>query len=342
MTNAQNLNCLALAKHLDKEKFEVYTLKLYSGNLKDPSIKGVQLFKCFYPHKVSKYLGYFWGIYKCDIAFLPKGEINAWNQFWLKLLNRKSFCTVEGILDEAAMKNAASHYGSEYKVIQHYKSFKNLYSITSFMRVFNFKKHNIESQIKILYLGTDIKTFLNTNKKSSELTNIILIGNDLIRKGVIEYFKLARSYPNIVFHIVGTGNGKIDVIKELNKLSLTNVNYHGGISHSELVDLLKKIDLHILPSRSEGFPKVTLETAAAGVPSMVYSYYGAKEWISDHHDGFVVDTLEEMKQTIQELVEKPDLLQKTSKNAIELAKSFDWDILIKDWENVIISIDQNN
>ena len=31
--NAQNLNCLALAKYLDKEKFEVYALIFPSGNL---------------------------------------------------------------------------------------------------------------------------------------------------------------------------------------------------------------------------------------------------------------------------------------------------------------------
>ena len=30
-TNAQNLNCLALAKYLDKEKFEVYALTTHFG-----------------------------------------------------------------------------------------------------------------------------------------------------------------------------------------------------------------------------------------------------------------------------------------------------------------------
>ena len=135
-TNAQNLNCLALAKHLDKEKFEVYTLKLYSGNLKDPSIKGVHLFKCFYPHKLSKYLGYLWGIYKCDIAFLPKGEINAWNQFWLKLLNRKSFSTVEGILDEKNMASRIMSAGSYSKVVKSFKVFDRLFSITKFLGIY--------------------------------------------------------------------------------------------------------------------------------------------------------------------------------------------------------------
>ena len=50
--------------------------------------------------------------------------------------------------------------------------------------------------------------------------------------------------------------------------------------------ILKTVDLHILPSRNEGFPKVVLECAAAGIPSLLFSDYGAKEWMEG---GFVVD-----------------------------------------------------
>jgi glycosyltransferase involved in cell wall biosynthesis len=95
------------------------------------------------------------------------------------------------------------------------------------------------------------------------------------------------------------------------------------------------MDLHVFPSHSEGFPKVTLETAAAGIPSLVYSDYGATEWITPGENGFVVDTLEEMESTVKQLVDNPKSLQKVSKNAIELAKRFDWKVVIKDWEKVL-------
>jgi glycosyltransferase involved in cell wall biosynthesis len=137
---------------------------------------------------------------------------------------------------------------------------------------------------------------------------------------------------------VGTGNGKINIDEEVNIRHLDNVVYHGGLTHSELIILLQNVDLHIFPSHSEGFPKVTLETAAAGVPSLVYSDYGASEWITDHKDGFVVDTLDEMKATLQELHDNPKLLQETSKNAIEMAKRFDWKVLVKEWEKEIIKM----
>ncbi len=95
-TNAQNLNCYALAIHLDKEKFDVYTLCLYSGNLIIPPIKGVSTFCGFYPHRLSKYIAYFWGIINCDIAYLPKGELVSWCKFLLKLFKKKVLQQLKG------------------------------------------------------------------------------------------------------------------------------------------------------------------------------------------------------------------------------------------------------
>ena len=91
LTNAQNLNCYALAKHLDKKIFKLYSLELYSGNLASQAgkIYGLKIFKCFYPAKISIYLGFLWGIWNCDIAYLPKSELWRWNNFWLNFLKKK-------------------------------------------------------------------------------------------------------------------------------------------------------------------------------------------------------------------------------------------------------------
>ena len=59
-TNAQNLNCLSLAKYLDKSKFEIYALEINHGNLGRLSIDGVNTFNCIYPVKLTQWLGFFW------------------------------------------------------------------------------------------------------------------------------------------------------------------------------------------------------------------------------------------------------------------------------------------
>ncbi len=329
--NAQNLNCRSLAQHLDKSKFEVLTLSLYSGTL--PSLEGVRVFNCFRPHKLSAYLGYLWGVWNADVAYLPKGELPQFRIAVTSFFRRKNFITVEGILDDEATANAERIIGVDY--LNYYNGFQQKYSITAFMKQYNEAKKGLQTSNQILYLGTDTNRFLFEKRIQEPLTKVLMVGNDLLRKGVRDYFLLAAQFSDLEFHLVGSGNNKMDVKKELESKRLTNVVYHGMISQKRLSDLLKKVQLHVFPSRSEGFPKVTLETACAGVPSLVYSDYGASEWITDNKNGFVVDTLDEMKSVISILQEDSDKLHSISKSAIALGKSFDWKEKVKDWERVI-------
>lgn len=109
----------------------------------------------------------------------------------------------------------------------------------------------------------------------------------------------------------------------------------GIANHEILAAYLKETDLHILPSRSEGFPKVTLETAAAGVLSIVYDDYGAQEWIANGLNGWVVKSVDEMITVINDLKNNLQNPERVSQEAIKLALSFDWKVKVKDWEEVI-------
>ena len=102
------------------------------------------------------------------------------------------------------------------------------------------------------------------------------------------------------------------------------------------------MDLHILPSRSEGFPKVILETAAAGIPSVLYSDYGASEWITLGENGYVVNNLSDMITIIESLHSDRNQLQKLSAGAINLAIGFDWKKKINYWEKAIEEICANH
>ncbi len=337
--NAQNLNCLALATHLNKKKFDIYTMSVYSGKMDIKNIEGVEMFHCSYPHKISKYIAYLWGIWNCDVAYLPKGENWKWNQFLLWLFGKKSISTVESILDSKAMTSLIERYGNLKSIESYFYSFDRLYSITHFMAKYNEENWDLRSESDILYLGSDIDMFMNKQKTILALSEVILIGNDLVRKGIDEYFVLASKFPNITFHIVGTGNGKIDVLQEIEGRKLINVIFHSGMKPDELVVLLRSVDLNILPSRSEGFPKVILETAASGVPSLIYKDYGANEWIEDNVNGFLVDSIEGMIYKITQLSKDSTTLTNASKNSIQLAKKFDWKIKIKEWEKVFEEID---
>lgn len=340
-TNAQNLNCRSLAQHIDKEDFEVYTLELYNGLGSGLDNKGIHTFRCFRPHRVSKYLGYLWGIWHCDVAYLPKGEIWRFNRFLLSLFRKKSFTTMEGIWDEKNLISAIELHSSYENLVKSYQYFDKIFAITDYVGRYNSGKHGITCSDIVLYLGTETEHFVNEKQSRLPLKRIIYIGRLMERKGIYDYLQLAGLFPALEFLIAGDGPEKISVQKYIADHKLTNVKMLGVIQHARLAEVLAEVQLHILPSRSEGFPKVILETASAGVPSIVYGDYGASEWITQDANGWVTDKLEEIGTLISMLTGKPEILEQVADGAVKLAKSFDWRIRVKAWEEAIMNLVQN-
>ena len=336
-TNAQNLNCLALARHLDKGKFDVRVLTLYSGNLPVERIEGVEYLPIRYPAKIWHPLQLIRGMLWADVSYLCKPEYWRLQRWLVRVFQKKAFKTVEGAFVGTNLEKALASNETIEKVRQSLEFTGNTHSITAAMRPVNEKAIGLRTREKVLYLGVESECFANAVKRD-RLTDIAIVGGNLFYKGLGDFFELAKRFPYLRFHVIGSGMGKISPPDEVKREGLINVVCHGNLSHAELSETLKQIQLHVFPSRAEGFPKVTLETAAAGVPSVVYGDYGADEWITTGKDGFVVKTLDEMAAVIQDLLDHPEKLQPLADNARALAARFDWKIRIKDWEDEIVKV----
>lgn len=339
--NAQNINCRALSEHLDKSKFIVATMLTYNPDAKDfRRTDGVLYFMATRPMRLFKWVTYLKGILWADIAYLPKLDCNSFCLYVAKMFKTKVFTTLEGILDDvliAKIKNPKAY-------IDCYRKFEpNLYSITRYIVARESKEKGFHFSPEILYLGVDTSKFIHPHNAIVGLKNIVFIGNDLIRKNCIEFLETALLFPDITFHVVG-GNmlTKGDLVDYLKRENIKNVIYHGRLDHTSMANLLTTMDLMFFPSRSEGFPKVMLETACIGVPTLCYNDYGADEWITTGVNGFVVATKEEAYSVINHLKNNPAKLKELSRNAVKLGKAFDWSILVKEWEKVLLKIYYEN
>lgn len=335
-TNAQNLNCRALLEHLDPKRFDVRALTVYSGVLSAPQ------FRCFnylikYPARIWHPIRLIQGILWSDVAYLCKPEYWRLQQFLVWLFRKRAFRTIECAFIGTNLTKALAARGiagSKQRLLEFLSFTAHVFSITESMREMNERAIGLRTCEQVLYLGVDVMRFKNDVSRS-QLTDVAMIGSNLFYKGIDDFFLLARHFPNLTFHVIGSGMGKIVPTEEVHRLGLCNVICHGNESHEQLAEDLKSIQLHVLPSRAEGFPKVTLETAAAGVPSVVYDDYGAGEWIENGKSGFVVHTLDEMEVIVRDLLAHPEKLQPLANGARAMAWRFDWKVLVKDWEHVI-------
>lgn len=334
MTQAQCLNCRALAQYLDKTRFDVAIRTVYSGDLPIEPLACVRRFHVRYPAKIWEPIQFIRGLLWCDVAFLPSPEHWRWAKWILRVFGKKGFKTVEGVFIGTNIDKAVAKEGSVEQVVTSMTYTGNTYSITRGMIEANRQSIGLQTKDKVLYLGVDTTIFRNAVRRE-HLTDVAIIGSNLFYKGLGDFFELARRFPQLHFHIVGSGMGKIDPRAEVERLGMNNVEAHGSLPHAQLAELLKGVQLHIFPSRAEGFPKVTLETAAAGVPSVVYGDYGAKEWITTGKDGFVVKTVDEMAAVVADLLAHPEKLQPLADGARAMAQRFDWRVVVKDWEREI-------
>ena len=191
---------------------------------------------------------------------------------------------------------------------------------------------NIEIRKTPLYLGVDLRNFSYVIKE--KLSSIVFVGGLIKRKRVDELIDLARQYSNIQFKIIGEGSEQ----QRLQNKATDNVLFLGGLSHKEIDLIFSSSDLLFLPSKSEGFPKVILETASAGVSSMVYNDYGADEWINNNKNGFILSNKDEVVAKIKELIDNPELLISNAKEALKLAEQFSWTVQIIEWEKTITNL----
>lgn len=329
--NAQNINCRALSEVLDKGRFEISTMLYPEQTAGDFAPRhGVRYLRIHRPVRLWRYVIYLLGIARADVAYLPKGEIDGFCLAVAQAFRTKVFSTVELIYpNELSEKNRA--------IFEKYRKFEpNLYSITNFISTELSGTYGLKFAERVLYLGTNSDNFAIPGKRHKPLQDIIFIGNDLERKNISDFMEAAKTFPGIRFHIVG-GNQLCGVTVEnyIAEHNLANVTYQGRLDHMALAELLGRMDLMYFPSRSEGFPKVHLEAASAGVPTLCYSDYGAGEWIETERNGLVVNTSEEARREISRLRENPDALRKLSEGAVELGKKFDWKNMAPLWAEEI-------
>ena len=327
-TNAQNLNCRAVAEYLDSNKFEVLVLTTHFG---ENERFEANTFNCNRPFIFSKHLGFLWGIFNCDVAYLPK-HINTplWVLKLAKLLKKPIFTTIEGNVTDLSKPNLIALFGAENKMKNHFSYFEQVFGISNFLIQ--------ETQSKISMNDTPLLLGVNVNqfslKIAQKLRSIVFVGGLVKRKRIDEFLQLAKFYPQINFNIIGNGPEK----NNLENNASSNVVFNGVLSHARINAIFQQSDLMFLPAKSEGFPKVILESASAGIPSIVYNTYGASNWMNDRENGFIVNDLNEVKNVINELLNDAILLQKTSEGAVKLAQKFDWKNIIKDWEKVIVDL----
>jgi colanic acid/amylovoran biosynthesis glycosyltransferase len=128
--------------------------------------------------------------------------------------------------------------------------------------------------------------------------------------------KVMRKYKNIHFTIVGDGPERAYLEKLIKNLKVTdNVTMYGWGAQDQVVDILKRSHIFLLPSltssdgNEEGIANALKESMAMGLVSVGTWHAGTPELIEDGVSGFLVPegNCIELAKTIEYIIEHPDI-----------------------------------
>ncbi|MDR7240109.1 glycosyltransferase family 4 protein [Neobacillus drentensis] len=175
-----------------------------------------------------------------------------------------------------------------------------------------------ENKITTVYTGIDFGGGSNQkkSKKSKRNTVITCVSRLRPRKGHEYLFQalalMKDKLKNVEVRIVGDGEMRMTLEKQVSELKLKNVTFLG--SRDDVPKLLRESDIFVLPTTSDTLPISIIEAMFSNQAILTTNCGGIPEIIKDNYSGFIVEPANP-----KQLAEKLSLLLRKESLRTELA-----------------------
>ncbi len=191
-------------------------------------------------------------------------------------------------------------------------------------------------------IGMKTQEIIRKSQICKKKGKIIFVGHVVPSKGVFELIQACKAISGINLRIIGEVSN--DVKSTLCQLAGKDNNWLeiiGQQNHDKVINEMLSADIFVLPSYTEGFPNVILESMACGCSIVATSVGAIPEMLnidSESPCGICVDkqNVVQLKQAIEKMLTDESFAQECRNNAIkrvlsEYSMDVVWDKLIRIW-----------
>jgi len=148
-------------------------------------------------------------------------------------------------------------------------------------KFFNIKE-NIKQEEVIKELGITSNSFIIGNIGRLEVAK----GNKYLFEAIKKVTE-QRKECHLKLLVIGEGEEKENLIKYVRKLGIEDKIIFTGY-RKDIEKLMAMMDILVLSSLREGLPRVLVQAAAVGMPSVAFNVDGVPEIVKDGYNGFLI------------------------------------------------------
>jgi glycosyltransferase involved in cell wall biosynthesis len=181
--------------------------------------------------------------------------------------------------------------------------------------------------VKIIPYGFPVVT----GKRNYENTDgsplrILFVGGLSQRKGVATLLDAVDKLDKEI-ELTFVGRKAEEDCKPLNE-ALKKHKWIETLPHHEVLQLMRKNDVLVLPTLIEGFGLVITEAMSQGTPVITTERGAGPDLIKHNENGWLVNagSVEDLRLTIEYILNNADSIERNGRNAMETAKKRPWSV----------------
>lgn len=217
-----------------------------------------------------------------------------------------------------------------------------------------FLQYDLISEMKIAVIpGSGVNTeIFQTERKENKGQLFLFVGRLIKDKGILEYLEAAKKIisenKNVKFWIVGELGYNNNTALKREELEAYTDNYlqiqYLGMT-KDIISILEKADVMVLPSYREGLSKALIEACAMSLPIITTNVVGCRDVVTEGFNGLLCDarSSESLAKRMQDMmiISEKERMELGRNGRILATDYFSEDVVIKAYLNKIFDILSN-
>jgi glycosyltransferase involved in cell wall biosynthesis len=197
--------------------------------------------------------------------------------------------------------------------------------------------------VNVIPNGINLETLNPKSLQAGSPPRIMFAGRFVLQKNPVQVVRTLAALRDIPWNCVMVGDGPLrqTVEDEIRNLGISNrFTLTGWITPDEVINWFAKSDILFMPSLSEGLPVVGVQALGMGLAIVAGRVGGFIDLVEPGQNGHLMDKEEDDNgvEILRRLLTHPDLLTSYKKASRQIARRFDIQNIVQDYEKVLLKV----